>query len=190
MDFSSIKAIAIPEGAVKKIACGDVVLWQKRVLYTNLVPLSTEADGITIYNGGLGYKDGYRIRSGGAETEQYWTTITGYIPYVKGDKLYIYPPFVGENTANTINFYDGSFANLGQITDVGSYYGFCDSSFKTSLINGVSVLDLSDVTVSGVENVAFVRIGNFINGGGSTGLVSTITSGSEMIVTKNEVIPL
>jgi hypothetical protein len=33
----------------------------------NEVRYSTEADGVTIYNGGLGYKYGYRVRSGGAE---------------------------------------------------------------------------------------------------------------------------
>ena len=33
----------------------------------NWVPYSTEADGITIYNDGLGYKEGYRLSSSGAE---------------------------------------------------------------------------------------------------------------------------
>lgn len=64
MDFSNVKSITIPEGKVKRILSGSTVLWQSG--YTNLVPLSTEADDKTIYNGGLGYKNGYRIRSGGA----------------------------------------------------------------------------------------------------------------------------
>jgi hypothetical protein len=80
------------------------VLWQA-VTYKNWVKYSTESDGITIYNGGLGYKDGYRIRSGGAESGTKNGVCTGYIPYVKGDKLYIYPPFTGLNTINAINFY-------------------------------------------------------------------------------------
>ena len=65
IDFTGVKAITIPEGKVKKITSNGVVLWKGG--HTNLVPLSTEADGVTIYNGGLGYKNGYRIRSGGAE---------------------------------------------------------------------------------------------------------------------------
>lgn len=189
MNYANLKSLIIPEGTVNKITCGGVVLWKKPASYTNLVPLSTEADGVTIYNGGLGYKDRYRIRSGGAEAEQYFSTITGYIPYKKGDKIYIYPHFIGENTSNAVNFYDGSFACLGQVTDVGGYYGFCNSSFKTKVVNGVSVLDISAVTVSGVENVAYVRISNLI-GVGTTGVTPTIQSGSEMIITKNEEITL
>ena len=189
MDFSTIKAITIPEGDVAEIKIGGVVVWTKPPSYKNWVRFSTEANSTAVYNGGLGYKDGYRIRSGGAEAAQTFTTITGYIPYVKGDKLYIYPPFRGENTANTVTFYDSSFAVLGQVTDNGGYYGFCNSSFKTKVVNGVSVLDISSVTVSGVANIAYVRIGNYIKSGGNTG-ASTIQSGSEMIITKNEEIPL
>jgi hypothetical protein len=177
IDFTGVKAIKIPEGKVKKITSGSTVLWY--IGYNNLVPLSTEADGVTIYNGGLGYKDGYRVRSGGAEADQSSTTITGYIPYKKGDKLYIYPPFSGENTSNTVNFYNGEFACLGQITDSGAAYGICTSAFKTTVIGGVSVLDLSAVTASGVDDIAYVRIGNNRYGG-------VISSGAEMIITKNE----
>lgn len=184
MDFQSIKALTIPEGDVTKITFIGGVLWEK-VLYKNWVKYSTEADGTTIYNNGLGYKDGYRVRSGGAEAEKADGTIIGFIPYKKGDKLYIYPPFVGENTNNTVNFYDSTFACLGQITDIGNAYGICSgyaSLFKTRVVDGVSVLDISSATVDGVENIEFVRIGNKIG--------SVITSGSEMIITKNEEIPI
>lgn len=146
--------------------------------YTNLVPLSTESDGKTIYNNGKGYKDGYRVRSGGAEGTTGNGTCTGFISYVKGDKLYIYPPFDGTNSENAINFYDSSFTCLGQVTDASSYYGFCTAAFKTKLVNGISVLDISSVTVSGIEKVAYVRVTNKIG--------ATISSGSEMIITKNQ----
>ena len=181
MDFSTLKELSIPEGAVNKIEAGGVVLWEKLWGYKNWVPYSTESDGKTIYNGGLGYKDGYRLRSGGAEGESAGVTITGFIPFVKGDKLYIYPPFNGGNTWNTVNFYDSSFAHLGQITDSGMCYGFCTKAFKTTLDGGVSVLDISAVTVSDVAKVAYVRIGNNIGNGDNA-----ITSGAEMIITKNE----
>lgn len=182
MDFSNIKALTIPEGDVVKITVGGVILWEKPASYKNWVLYSTEADGKTIYNGGKGYKDGYRVRSGGAEGASSYITCTGYIPFTKEDKLYIYPPFYGDNTGNTVNFYDSAFSHLGQVTDAGSYYGFCNSTFKTKVINGVSVLDISGVTVSGVEKVAFVRVGNR--------LFNEIMSGAEMIITKNEEITL
>lgn len=181
MDFSNVKAITIPEGVVKKIVVGNVVLWEEPASYKNWVLYSTESDGVTIYNGGKGYKDGIRVRSGGAEASQHISAVTGYIPFKKGDKAYIYPRFTGQNTSNAINFYDGSFNCLGQITDSGAVYGFCTKAFKTTVVNGVSVLDISAVTVSGVEKVAYIRITNHMNDTGAL-----ISSGSEMIVTVNE----
>lgn len=178
MDFSAIKSITIPEGKVTKIEVGGVTIWKAG--YKNWVLYSTEEDGKTIYNGGKGYKDGYRVRSSGVEAAQSDTTITGYIPYVKGDKLYIYPPFVGKNNQNTVTFFDSAFTCLGHITDAGSVYGSVTTAFKTKVVNGVSVLDLSAVTVAVASRVAYVRIGNFITGS------SIIKSGSEMIITKNE----
>lgn len=177
MDFTKVKSMTIPEGTVKKIEVGGVVLWKSG--YTNLVPLSTEADGKTIYNSGLGYKDGYRVRSGGAEASASYGTCTGYIPYKQGDKLYIHPPFNGDSVYNAINFYDSEFNCLGQITET-YYYGFCDSTFKTTVVNGVSVLDISTVTVSGVTDVSYVRITH------RTSSQDLFKSGAEMIITKNE----
>lgn len=180
MNFDNLKSLTIPEGKATKISCNGTIRWQSG--YKNWVRYSTEADGKTIYNGGLGYKDGYRVRSGGAEQGQDGVTITGYIPYKKGEVLYIYPPFNGKNTENTVNFYDDSFTCLGQQTDSGARYGICAASggsCKTQVVNGTSVLDISAVTVSGIENVTYVRIGNNIYGG-------VITSGSQMIITKNE----
>jgi hypothetical protein len=181
--LSSYKKLKIDGIELKKLEINGILAWKAG--YTNLVPLSTEEDGVTIYNGGLGYKDGYRVRSGGAEQTISTGTCTGYIPYKKGDRLYIYKPFVGRNSDNAVNFFDSSFNCLGQITDNGSAYGFCNSTFKTKVENGVSVLDLSAVTVSGVANVAFVRITNLIKYGGSS-----MSSGAEMIITKNEEIEL
>ena len=188
MNFAQVKSLKIPEGEVTKIVVGGVVLWEKPASYKNWVKYSTEADGVTIYNGGLGYKDGCRVRSGGAEASSDTASCTGFIPFVKGDKLYIYPQFTGCNIQNAINFYNSARENLGQVTDSGAAYGICSNnpdSFKTTLGDGVSILDLSDNTVSGVEQTAFVRITNNI------GEVShIITSGSEMIVTVNEEIAL
>ena len=51
--------------------------------YTNMVPLSTDANG-DIYNNGLGYKDGYAMSSSNTEVEAGGFTITGFIPVKKG----------------------------------------------------------------------------------------------------------
>jgi hypothetical protein len=148
------------------------------------VKYSTEADGVTIYNGGLGYKDGYRIRSGGAESASNNCVCTGFIPLKAGDTLRIYPPFRGFNTNNTINFADGNFGNLGQINDSGSAYGICATNrnaYMTSVVNGVTTLTLTDANDASIR---YVRITHFI--GTASGNTSEIESGSEMIVTINE----
>lgn len=182
-NLRNVSELTIPEGKVKKILRGTTLLWQS---VKNWVKYSTEADGVTIYNNGLGYKDGYRVRSGGVEVSESFSTCTGYIPYKKGDVLYIYPPFNGGNTQNAINFYKTDFEVFGQITDAGVTYGSCTSAFKTTIVNGVSVLDISNVTVSGVEQIAYVRITNGLRSYSPINM----QSGSEMIITKNEEIPL
>lgn len=175
--LDNAKTIEIAGKVVSKLELDGNKIWE-RITYKNWIKFSTEADGETIYNNGLGYKDNYRVRSSGEEAEQNVATCTGYIPYSKSDKLYIYPAFTNQNTHNAINFYDASFACLGQVTDSGKYYGFCNSTFKTTVVNGVSVLDLSAVTVSGVENIAYVRVTNDKSG--------KVSGGADMIITKNE----
>lgn len=44
MDFSTVKSITIPEGSVKKITAGDIVLWQQEPDDANLLPLSADED--------------------------------------------------------------------------------------------------------------------------------------------------
>lgn len=156
--------------------------------FKNWVKYSTEADGTTIYNNGLGYKDGYRVRSGGAEIEQAWTSITGYIPFTKYDKLYIYPQFTDLNTSNAINYFDSNFTNLGQTAGgptVISYYGFCDTTFAPKIENNAIIIDLTNSVVANKNDIAYVRISHYIDDGGS-GSTAIMQSGSEIIITKNE----
>jgi len=87
IDFSTAKAIKIPEGDVYKITCNGETLWESS--YLNMVPSSKASDGTTIYNGGLGYKNGYRIRSGGAEGVLASSAHTGFIPVKGGDTIRI-----------------------------------------------------------------------------------------------------
>lgn len=144
----------------------------------NEVRYSTEADGVTIYNNGIGYKYAYRVRSGGAEQTSNQGVCTGYIPFTKGEKLYIYPAFTGLNSQNAINFSDNTYTNLGQITDSDARYGICANSggagYKSTVINGLSVLDISSVTEANVDKIAFVRITNDTN----------ISTGADMIISK------
>lgn len=175
MNFSTLKALAIPEGDVVKIESSGVALWEMPSSYKNWVRYSTESDGTTIYNGGLGYKENYRIRSGGAEAGTTDTVITGFIPFKLGDVLRIYPPFTGQNTSNTLNFYNASFTHLGQITDSGSRYGICTTAYDSVVADGVSKLTYLD---SFDSSIAYVRVGNQLS--------KMDNSGANFIVTINE----
>lgn len=55
---------------------------------TNLLPAAIESDG-TPFNNGQGYISGYRLNSSGVQTAQDGAYITGFIPAVKGDIVYL-----------------------------------------------------------------------------------------------------
>jgi hypothetical protein len=149
--------------------------------YTNQVPISINADG-TIYNV-IGYKTGYRVRSGGAEGVQASAICTGFIPFKLGDTLRI-KPALGTiyNTTACINFSDGSFTNLGQSNQNGSagvQYGICSGNtqyFVPTIIDGVSVLTL-DPAAPSASKIKYIRI---------THDDAECTRGENIIVTVNE----
>ena len=84
--FDNAKAVTFAGKAVSKLELAGRMIWEA-VTLKNWVKLSTESDGQTIYNGGLGYKNGYRIRSGGAETTASNTACTGFIKVDPGDVI-------------------------------------------------------------------------------------------------------
>lgn len=84
IDFKTLKSLKIPEGVVTKIVSAGVTLWEA-VRYKNWVKFSTEADGKTIFNGGLGYKNNSRLNSSAAVVTLDGYTVTGYIPARAGD---------------------------------------------------------------------------------------------------------
>lgn len=179
MDFSKIKAITIPEGKVKQISIGNIVIWKAVVepSYTNLVPLSTEADGVTIYNGGLGYKDGYRIRSGGAEGSHGNASCTGFIAAKGGDIVRLSGYDVkNSDVANAINVSDSNRSNLGQIVaNNSSSYGIFQG--KGENWDDV-ILEKTGVYKWVVPNgygIAYIRVTGY-----------TSAHGENMIVTVNE----
>lgn len=112
IDFTGVKAITIPEGAVKQITrkSDGVVLW-KAITFKNLVPTSTDANG-NVYNG-TGYKDGYRLSSSGgvSGTPLSTATHTGFIKFAKGDiiRIKINGGWSPSGSGNYVCFYDKNF---------------------------------------------------------------------------------
>lgn len=129
LDLSAYKSINIDGMELKRLEINGTLVWEKG--YTNWVPLSINADG-NIYNGGLGYKNGYRVRSGGAETTASTASITGFIKVNGGDVVRISGcDFATLSTDNAINVSDSNFTNIGQLVgNMTSGYGIFSNAYS------------------------------------------------------------
>ena len=94
----------------------DVCTIDKGATYTNVLPLAIASDG-TPFNGGQGWKTGYRLNSSGAETALSGMEVTGFIPAKYGDTVYL------QNVAWNVN--STSVGELGQV-----YIWAYDSNFN------------------------------------------------------------
>lgn len=94
MIFKGVKAITIPEGSVKKITSGGVVLWAKKAGYTNVLPLAQGYASSSPYvgsDGSVGYGNNMRISTSSASATymkaQTGVDTTGMIPVKRGDVI-------------------------------------------------------------------------------------------------------
>lgn len=185
MHLPNQKSINIDGIDMKELYIDGTLIWKSG--YKNWVKFSTEADGKTIYNGGLGYKDGYRVRSGGAEGSASAASCIGYIPVKAGDVIRLsgYDASYSTN-ANAINVYDGSHTNLGQVvanspTDGYGIFTSTRKDYNWGNANGVKE-ETEGVyvwTIPPDESIAYIRVTGYSNNGKTA-------DGSKMIVTINE----
>lgn len=178
-NFSDYVYIQLPEGQVQTISrkSDGVVIWKRRGI--NRVLQSTESDGRTIYNGGLGYKDGFRIRSGGTEQES--TSIcTGFIPVKAGDVIRVKDKknksiYVANNTV-AINYADINRTNIGQ-TSGNYFYGIATSYGQFTDIVSIGSDNSWTFTVIDHADIYYIRI-TVDNHSGAVG--------EDLVVTVNE----
>lgn len=147
--------------------------------YINRVPISINADG-TIYNGGLGYKNKTRVRSGGAEGESSDAACTGYIPVKPTDIIRLKGwDMKFSATANCINISDANFNNLGQWSAQysGGYGNLAGTGYATleAMVEEGNGVYKWQIPPANFCETAYIRVS------GSTG-----GSGAGMIVTVNE----
>lgn len=172
LDFSQIKGVAIPDGNVVRIELNGVLVWKAGP--ANRVPVSISADG-SVYNG-TGYKAGTRVRSGGAEAENYGASCTGFIRVSGGDVVRLSGwDFSGVSSANAINVSDEGFVNLGQVTTQPAYYGVLTAENSPIAEDGGVY---TYVVPSGL-GIAYIRVTGFIDHDGDG-------PGADMFVTVNE----
>lgn len=169
-DLSLLKKLSIGGISLKRLLVDGVPVFKSG--YKNWVTCAMDTDG-SIYNG-IGYKDGYRVRSGGAEAVEDGGRITGYIPVTAGDTVRLSGWNFGfQSAANAVNFSDSNFTNLGQFTTQPVSYGICLGATPTVTVsNGVYTF-----IVPNDEDIHYLRV---------TGQQAYQTLPPEMIVTVNE----
>lgn len=135
----------------------------------NLIASSVDSDGQP-YNGGLGYKNDYRLNSSGAEASASGKAVTGFIPVTVGGKLY--GANLGwDNTDPTSNYfalYDESFTKLQSIneTNMRSFGGTFDINnggfqiYVQDSYGGVSTSNAKYARISGTGSGANFILSN------------------------------
>lgn len=162
--------------------------------YKNWVKYSTEADGVTIYNGGLGYKDNCRVRSGGEEAANIAGSCSGYIPVNGGDIIRVATTgtgtgdrFTDGGASSAINVFGASSGkpgdNLGQVVGNSNGYGIFASDAAYGAYNSKSVIQKDSYwqwTVPPADSgIAFIRVSGYTN-------PDRDSTYEELIVTINE----
>jgi hypothetical protein len=161
-----------------ELRINGTLIW-KAAVYKNWVPYSTESGGKTIYNGGLGYKNSYRVRSGGAEGASAYASCTGFIPVHGGDVIGIGGiTFVGNSVDNAINVSNANYTNIGQVTESYANAGYgifaADGTHKAYAWNsGIEKNGCFYWTVPYDAGISYVRVTGR-TGGDGTKLVVTI----------------
>ena len=140
--------------------------------YTNVIPLSTDVNG-NPYNGGLGYREGYRYSSsGGGDVVGSGLYTTGYIKCKDTDTLY--------------------FKNVGMNKDAGVANGCHMYTFDTLSATSIAMADAPNMTqyhaaqwdASG--NIVSVRLTNNPQGADIWARFNTTYLGPDSIITINQ----
>ena len=119
------------------------------------VAASTEDNGQP-YNGGLGYKLGYRTNSAGLESAAAGSACTGFIPAVMGDTVRVN---FGISNARPwyINMYDSGHIHIGIVPLTGQAMAF--RTFELELLKeGTCYIRLSTGGISGAADVEKMRV--------------------------------
>lgn len=98
--------------------------------YTNILPLAINTDK-TPYNGGQGWKTGYRLNSSGAEAAVSDWEVTGYMPVTTNDTIYFKNVQWRGNSQkhDYIGLYNSNFSTL---TSTQVFSVFIEQTLKTA----------------------------------------------------------
>lgn len=132
------------DGKITQI--GTLNIGDGRLVNVNLIPLSINTDGTPYVgtNGEAGYKEGYRLNSGGTETQKTKMYVTGFMPVETGDTVVLddvgWSAYDGSNNYYCyLTLYDGSFSVLGYTT--ADKFKASSTTISGLVSNGVFVQD-------------------------------------------------
>lgn len=179
INLSTLKELSIDGIKLVELSINGVLVWKNS--FKNWVKFSTEADGETIYNGGLGYKDGYRMATGGNEEEATDASHTGFIPVNGGDIVRLSGWDFGYGSySNVVNVFDSNFGVKGQMVSYNHNYGIFGATGDYAAYGFSSVVVEREGVWKWVvpptdSGVAYIRVSG-----------RTLGDGSKMIITINE----
>ena len=131
-------------------------------LHTDVCAISTDTDG-SIFNG-IGHKLDYRLNTAGAVVENAGCVVTGFIPFTRGDKFYLYN--IKRGPQNYIVQYKTDKTKYGNV----HYF----DNLKYDSTHDCYEFDTADSNVVILNTNAYLRF--------SVGY----TAGSTIFITKNE----
>lgn len=138
----------------------DVVITAAAVVSrTDVLRQSVSSDG-TLYNGGTGYKSGYRLNSGGNESAASGVYCSGFIPMVSTQTIEfegIELPAASSvgNSYYTIHFYDSTFTRIA-MTQYQAHNVFLTPSIGSGTKDG-SGNYIKTFKPTGVSGLAYIR---------------------------------
>ena len=139
---------------------GNVVITAAAVVSrTDVLRKSVSSDG-TLYNGGTGYKSGYRLNSSGNEAAASGVYCSGFIPIVSSQTIEfegIELPAASSvgNSYYTIHFYDSTFTRIA-MTQYQAHNVFHTSSIGSGTKDG-SGNYIKTFKPTGVSGLAYIR---------------------------------
>ena len=150
-------AVSVSGGSISIASVtGDIVITavatavQTGPSYTNLLPISTDASG-NPYNGGQGWKTGYRLNSSGVEVALANIEVTGFMPLKLNDTVYI--KNITDDGTHVMALYDSAYAKLATM-QFSTVFGVCNGELASKKINAA----LHTQVEQAGDKIAFMRI--------------------------------
>lgn len=129
----------------------------------NLIPSAIASDG-SPYNGGQGYKSGYRLNSSGNESALAGKYVTGFIPVSQGQLVTLknMQVNIAAQDNNYIAFYDSTFTLLSGCSRYAyAWYNQSGDSIKPATVDGNYLTSFTTTGSTGTHNFPLTNVAYF-----------------------------